>query len=529
MADNETLFELPTSPEEFGVILEAARLRRLNFSALEFQTMRRAIIEYIKTYYPDRFNDFVANNGIIMMVEIVAYVAGLLSQRSDILADEAFLPTAQTTTAVEQHLFLINNRIRRATPAVVDVEVSIGNETPLGINIQPGLAFNIVGADGSPVTYEVYRAPGDFTSNILIPPGSRGVIAFGIEGSFVTPLVVESTGGPNQQIVLTDTNILEDPISVTVQTGNTTKEWRKVTTIEQSEATDEVFEFKYTETGAIVKFGNDKSGKAPLAGQIITIQYRIGGGTRGRIPANAINEIRPIVPLAPATAPVEVLFRNLTPSNGGEDQEDIAAAKARAPLESAALGSATSGEDYAVLARQFNHPIYGSVLKAVATVRTSINANIVEVYCLAAGPDNVPVTPSLGLKKGLETFFDDINVLTDEVRVLDGAIKAVDVRANIIISRNADPTSVKNQINSVISDFFHIDNFDLGKPLFVSRLVDALHDIDGVQYVDIFEPADNILPSKLDATSTSENQVGFNELLVLGNTQIKLYFEPSQS
>jgi phage-related baseplate assembly protein len=529
MADEKTLFELPTDPEEFGVILEPARLRRLNFSALEFQTMRRAIIEYIKTYYPTRFNDFVANNGIIMMTEVVAYIAGILSQRSDILADEGFLPTAQTTTAVEQHLFLINNKIRRATPAVVDIEVSIGSETPLGINIQPGLRFNITGADGNPVTYEIYRAPGDFTSNILIPPGSRGVIAFGIEGSFVTPLVVESAGGAGQQIVLTDTTILEDPITVTVQTGSTVKEWRKVATLEQSDPTDEVFEFRYTETGGLIKFGNDKAGKAPLAGQIITVEYRIGGGTRGRIPANAINEVRPIVPLAPATAPVEVLFRNPNPSNGGENQESVAAAKARAPLESAALGSATSGEDYAVLAKQFNHPIYGSVLKAVATVRTSINANIVEVYCLAAGPDNVPVTPSLGLKRGLETFFDDINVLTDEVRVLDGAIKGVNVKANIVISRNADPTSVKNKISQVITDFFHIDNFDLGKPLFVSRLVDVLHDIDGVQYVDIFEPADNILPSKLDAASTPATQVGFNELLVLGNTQIRLYSEPSAS
>jgi hypothetical protein len=99
----ETFFELPTDPEEFGVVLEPAKLRRIDFSALEFQEIRRATIEYIKTYYPTLFNDFVANNGIIMITELVSYIGGLLSQRSDIIADESFLPTAQTEDAVSQH------------------------------------------------------------------------------------------------------------------------------------------------------------------------------------------------------------------------------------------------------------------------------------------------------------------------------------------------------------------------------------------------------------------------------------------
>jgi hypothetical protein len=64
-----TLFDLPISPDEIGVVLEPANLRRLDFSALDFGTMQRAIIEYIKTYFPTFFNDFVAANGIIMVTE----------------------------------------------------------------------------------------------------------------------------------------------------------------------------------------------------------------------------------------------------------------------------------------------------------------------------------------------------------------------------------------------------------------------------------------------------------------------------
>ena len=129
---DRTLFDLPTEPEEFGVVLEPAALRRINFSALEFPTMRAAQIEYIRTYFPSQFNDFVENNGSIMLVELVSQLAAILSQRSDILVDEVFLPTAQSVTAVDQHLQLINNSIQRATPAVVDVEISLPSMVPQG-------------------------------------------------------------------------------------------------------------------------------------------------------------------------------------------------------------------------------------------------------------------------------------------------------------------------------------------------------------------------------------------------------------
>lgn len=524
----ETFFKLPTDPEEFGVVLEPAKLRRIDFSALEYQEMRQIIIEYIKTYHPDKFNDFVANNGIIMIVELVSYLSGILSQRSDIIADESFLPTAQTEDAVDQHLKLINNKIVRATPAVVDIEVSIPSEAPTPINIPAGLRFSLLGSDGNSLVYELYRAPGDFTSPLTIFPGTRGIIGFGIEGSFSAPVVFESAGGPNQQIEIFETNVIEDPIFVEVATGNTTEKWSRIEILERASPNDKVFEIQFAENRTIIRFGNNLAGRSLLAGQIVTVRYRTGGGIRGRIPANAINETRPINPNPPSSASIEVLFRNLNPSNGGTNKETPEAAKLRAPKESAALSSATSGEDYAVQALGFTHPIFGSVLKAVASLKTSLNANLVFLHVLAAGPDDVPVLPSLGLKRGLEEFFAELKVLTDEVRVVDGAIKPVDIRANIIISRSADPSAVKTQIDATIKDFFNIANFDMGQPLYLSQIVEALQSIDGVKFVQLREPVDDIISSSEGAVTANESQVGFDELITLGNVNIKIYFEKAQ-
>lgn len=548
----ETVFSLPTEPDEFGVILPPAELRRINFSALDFVTMRRALVEYIKVYFPNDFNDFVASNGAVMFMELVAAVGNILSERSDILVDESFLPTAQTKEAVINHLRLINQQIQRATPAVVDVEVTIDNAAATQISITPGLRFNLVGADGFPLSYEIYRAPGDFNSAIVIPPNKRGVIAFGIEGRFADPIIVESAGGPDQVIEILDRNVLDDPIIVEVTTGNDVIEYTRVTNLERYASNDTVFEVRFAEDRTNVIFGDDNAGKSPLAGQTITVRYRVGGGIRGRIGTNTINESRPVTPLAPASAPVEVLFRNPAPSSGGYDEESLEAAKTRAPKDAATLNSATTGEDYSQLSKSFSHPVFGSVLKAVAVLRTGvedaasvaqqvraaasiddavrildaqfINRNLIELYILAEGPDNVPVKPSAGLKQGLVQFFSELAVLTDEVRVLDGEIKPVDFRANIIMSRTADAGTIRESVNTVIDDFFNVRNFDMGQPLYVSKLYEAIQSVPGVKFVKIFEPADDIISTKKLAVPGSAG-VGFNELITLGKKNVLFFFE----
>jgi uncharacterized phage protein gp47/JayE len=555
---SEVIINVPTEPEEFGIVLPSSDLRRINFSALDFVTLRRSLVEYIKTYFPDDFNDFVSSNGAIMFMELVAASGNILSQRADILSDEAFLPTAQSKDAVINHLSLINQTFKRATPATVDVEISISNPISAQITIPSGLQFIIPGADGSNVTYELYRAPNDYYSGISIPIGKRGIIAFGIEGRFATPVVVQSAGGSNQSIEINGTDILDDPIFVDVATGSSPpSRYIRVTNIEKYYPNDEVFEVKFLESSMKIVFGDDINGKAPLAGQTITVTYRTGGGLNGRIGSNIINESRQILPNPPASAPVDVLFRNIAPSVGGYDDESIEDAKKRAPKDAATLGSATSGEDYSQLAKSYIHPVFGSVLKAVSTVRSGveqdlltlaeavraattseeaaeilgtnfINKNIIEVYALANGSNDTPSTPSAGLKQGLQQYFSEISVLTDEVRILDGAIKSIDFTANVIVNRSADAGTVKESVSKVIDDFFNIDNFDMGQGLYISRLYETIQNVPGVKFVKIFSPADDIIPTKKIADEQSVG-VGFNELITLGEKKIQFFFEKGSS
>jgi len=527
----ETLFDLPNTPDEFGVVLPPSNLRRLNFSGLDYTTARKSIIEYIRTYYPDDFNDFVASNGIMMIMEIIAATTAKLSLRADILANEGFLPTAQTEEAVVNHLALINQRIKRQTPAICDIEITVDQPVFTDIEIDPGLTFSAFGGpDGAEIKYEVFRSPGDWNSNIVIPAGKRGVIAWGVEGNFASPFNAVSAGGANQIITIDEPNILEDPIFVDVTVGGSTESWDVISEpIERYGPNDKVVEVNFLEDSAIFRFGDDVTGRSPQAGSNIAFRYRTGGGIRGRIGVAQIDSTRPITPLPPANSSTSVRFRNISPSAGGVDGESLTQAKKRAPRDFATHNSIVTADDYAQTAASFSHPVYGSVVKSVATLRSSLNANRVDIYALALGPDNVPIAPNAGLKAGLRTYFEDLNVLTDHVVILDGSVLPVNIDMTVIINRNADASVIKEQSEQVLTDYFNISEWELGQEFYVSNLIEAIEAIDGISRVDLFAPVNNILRTgKLSNESEDGDGIGLDQIIIEGDRKTQYYYEKNQ-
>jgi hypothetical protein len=525
----ETLFDLPIDPDQFGVVLPDSNLRNVDFSALDYDTSRRVIIEYIRTYYPDDFNDFVASNGIMMLIDIIASTTSKLSIRSDMLANEATLPTAKSERAVINHLALINQRIKRQTPATVDVECTVVSPNFTDINIPAGTRFSTLGLDGSTLYYEIFRAPGDFTSDIIIPANKRGVIAYGVEGTFAGPVTFVSSGNQNQVYTISDTNILEDPMFITVTTDNQTQQWQAIyEPIERYDSTANVVEVNTVNNEAFLRFGDGITGSIPKSGSVIQVRYRVGGGQRGRIATGVIDELKSIVPQAPANTATNIRFRNISPSVGGVNAETIEQAKARAPKDYALQRSIVTATDYAQAAQGFSHPYYGSISKALATLRSSVNANLVELYVLARGIDDQPALPSVGLKQGLKTFLSSLNVLTDQIDVLDGSIKSVDVELIVVMSRNADATVVKASVEAALTEFFDVDNWQLGQALYVSNLIEYIKSIDGIAYVDLVKPLNNILATGKLADPLSDG-VGINEIIGLGSRKVSYYYDKIQT
>lgn len=517
----DNYFRTPADPEGFGVALPDRVFRTIDFTALEFDTLMKAVTEYVRTYYRDEFNDFVANNGFMMLSEIVCYVGSVLAQRLDILSNEAFLPTAQSEAAVTNHLNLIGQEIQRQTPATTQIMCSLNSPVATDVRISGGMVFNLTAADGNTLNYELFAAPYDWESDIIIPTNKFAVIGWGIEGRFADPFTATMVGGPNQTITIFDNNIINEPIIVDIDGVR----WSRVKFLEKYGSNDKVYRIDIVDNQMTIFFGDDINGKNPLNGQNLTCRYRTGGGSRGRIGTGIINTTQNISPEFPVTAPVPVLFRNITPSSGGYDAETIEDSKKRAPREWSTHENIATADDYVNLSASFKHPVYGGIAKAVATVFTSLNANVVKIYVLAEGENGKPVKPNTGLKNGLRNELNKYNVLTDDVEVNDGDILPVDVDIVVVIYKNSDSGTIKEEVDNAIESFFDLTQWNMGQPLYVSSIYDKIMSINGVKYVNIFNPSDDILSKRDIGEVTGVVTVDFNELITLGNKNIKLYYE----
>lgn len=519
--------KLPTEPRSFAVDLPPAHLRALDFSALDYDTARQSIIEYVRTYYPHDFNDFVSSNGLMILIDIISSVTDKLSLRNDLMANEAFLSTAVTEEAVENHLQLIGERMRRQTPSTVEVEVMVNKPAFTDVRIPGGVQVSTIGPDGSEVYYEIYHGPGDWNSDIIIPAGKRGVVAWGVQGRFAPTYVAMAVGGVGQQYDLPDDDILPDPIIVNVTYGGIMRQWRVVQEpIQKFDAKEEVVEvqfFKTIEGQSIARFifGDDVNGKSPIVGSEIAISYRTGGGTRGRIAAGAIDQTRVA---QSGSQSVSISYRNTVPSTGGTDHETISEAKRRAPKVYSMHTVVVTANDYVTFANVFQHPYYGKIGKSAVILETSPNQNIVDVYVIATGNDGLPVAATIQLKEALQNALSAVNVVTDEVRVKDGKTKAIDLEAIVVLDRNSDARVVRNKVDQAFTEFFSLKNFDLGEPLYVSNLIEVIENIDGVRYIDLQSPHKNVLASNRLSTGDPDF-VGVDEIITLGSSKVDFYYD----
>lgn len=92
-------------------------VQNINFSAFDYATIKQSIIEYVRLYFPEDFNDFIESSEFIAIIETFAYVGELLAYRLDLNAHENFLPTAQRKESVLRIAKMLSYNPTRNIPA----------------------------------------------------------------------------------------------------------------------------------------------------------------------------------------------------------------------------------------------------------------------------------------------------------------------------------------------------------------------------------------------------------------------------
>ena len=74
--------------------------RNADFQSYDFQTLRKAMIDYLRIYYPENFNDYVESSEYIALIDLIAFLGQSLAFRTDLNARENFIDTAERRDSV---------------------------------------------------------------------------------------------------------------------------------------------------------------------------------------------------------------------------------------------------------------------------------------------------------------------------------------------------------------------------------------------------------------------------------------------
>lgn len=91
--------------------------QNVNFAAFDYNTVKQSILDYVKLYFPETFNDFIESSEFIAIIETFAYIAEMIAYRLDINAHENFISTAQRKDSILRLAKLVSYTASRALPA----------------------------------------------------------------------------------------------------------------------------------------------------------------------------------------------------------------------------------------------------------------------------------------------------------------------------------------------------------------------------------------------------------------------------
>lgn len=113
----------------------------INFAAFDYDTLKQSMLDYVRLYFPEDFNDYIETSEFIALVELFAYLGELISYRLDMNAHENFITTAQRKESVLRLAKLISYKASRNIPnrglvKIQSVQTTESVFDATGVNIQ---------------------------------------------------------------------------------------------------------------------------------------------------------------------------------------------------------------------------------------------------------------------------------------------------------------------------------------------------------------------------------------------------------
>jgi predicted phage baseplate assembly protein len=249
--------------------------------------------------------------------------------------------------------------------------------------------------------------------------------------------------------------------------------WEEVPTLHGRGTRDRVYTIRLDDEGTTaVQFGDGRTGARPPTGQEnIRAAYRTGLGRPGNLDAEKLTLL--------VAKPLGVRgVTNPLPATGGTDPEELADARANAPLTVLTLGRIVSLADYADFARAFE-----GVAKAHATWVWGRGGR--EILLTVAGTDGAEVPTDGPVHRSLLGAI--AKAADPNLPVTVRSYEPVPFRLTATIER--DEVLLAEQVHAAaeaaLGDRFSFAARGFGQPVPLSEVLAVLHGVRGVVSVDV--------------------------------------------
>lgn len=88
-----------------------------DFKSYDFDNLRRTMIEYLRTNYPEDFNDYIESSEYLALIDMIAFLGQNISFRIDLNARENFIELAERRESVLRLARLLSYQVTRNRPA----------------------------------------------------------------------------------------------------------------------------------------------------------------------------------------------------------------------------------------------------------------------------------------------------------------------------------------------------------------------------------------------------------------------------
>ena len=231
---------------------------------------------------------------------------------------------------------------------------------------------------------------------------------------------------------------------------------------------------------------NDMLGILPKEGWTMFILYRVGGGISTNLGPESINKIT-IANIdwgnttdANGSIRGQVInsmkVKNITTALAGKDEPTTEEIKALMKYNTSSQNRAVTIKDYKVKLMQMP-PKYGAPFRSsVIETNNKVEINMLGLDSEGKLTSNLPNT----LVENTIEYMSHYKQINDYIEIRSGRIYNIGVAVDLFTDKNYNTANVVANVISKITDYFNVNNHDMGEDIFVGDLEKEINMQDGV-------------------------------------------------